>query len=93
MAPKTQLLQLMGSSLKARGQPQQSRGLLAGTELRPNLPLLLGGTELDKSLIQFPRAQISVASPLIFREMLGMSALFCGDNYTLVPKTTRDTDS
>lgn len=47
----------------------------AVTDLGSNLPPLLGGTELDNSLVQFPQAQISVASPLSLKEMLGMSGL------------------
>lgn len=47
----------------------------AVTDLDPNRPPLLGGMELDNSLVQFPQAQISVASPLSLKEMLGMSGL------------------
>lgn len=41
--------------------------------------------------MHFPQAQISVAAPFIFKEMLRMSGLFCGDNDTLALKSNGDT--
>lgn len=82
MLPKTPLSNSKNGFFKRRQISSRREGrhntvmtYWAVTDLDPNLPPLLDGTELDNSLVQFPQAQISVASPLSLKEMLGMSGL------------------